>query len=151
TTADSVIRFPSPNERHGSRQEIRHAGIRTLRVDEHGALWVATSSGLIRFLGGQHTFPLPHDAALNRINSIASDWHGGLWVSDRDQGLFKWNPEHPSAIEPVRELAQTRISALYTDSHGRLWFASTSGGIGVIERTGQIRMFGPESGLGVGP
>ena len=151
TTPDSVIRFEQPSTSREFRAELRQPGIRTLRVDEHGALWVATSSSLIRCLDGRQTFPLPPGAGLNRINSIASDWRGGLWISDRDRGLFTWNPERPLTVKPVADLGATRITTMMTGTDGRLWFAATSGRIGVIDRSGTIRTYGPENDVGPGP
>jgi ligand-binding sensor domain-containing protein/signal transduction histidine kinase len=151
TTPDSVLRASSNGGWTGFREELRQPGIRTLRADEHGNLWVATSTGLVRFGRDRRTYPLPRAAALNRISSIASDFRGGLWISDRDRGLFTWNPAHADVIEPVRQLADTRMSSIFTDGSGQLWFATTDGHLGVIDRAGTVHHYGPESGVGTGP
>ncbi len=150
STPDSVIRLSNVSSSLAPYEVMRQPGIRALRVDEHGTLWVATSTDLVRFGRDRHTYPLPPAAALNRISAIASDWRGGLWISDRDRGLFMWNPSNPDAIEPARALGDMRLSSMFTDSTGRLWFTSTAGRVGVIDRAGAVHVYGPESGLGAG-
>jgi signal transduction histidine kinase/ligand-binding sensor domain-containing protein len=149
TTPDSVIQFPNTGSVRLFREAMRQPGIRTFRVDERGVLWLATSTRLVRVSGDRRDYPLPAAAALNRINGIASDGHGGLWISDRDRGVFRFTPARPATIEPVRELAGTRMSSMLTDHNGRLWFASTTGRIGVMD-AGTVHIYGPDSGLGAG-
>jgi ligand-binding sensor domain-containing protein len=149
TTPDGVTHFGSGSGPTPSLEELRQPGIRTFRTDERGVLWIAARNTLLRVSGGVRTYPLPVAAGLDRINDIASDLHGGLWISDLDRGLFTFNPSTPKALEPVRALLGVRISSMLTDSAGRLWFATTMGSVGVME-AGAVHMYGAESGLGEG-
>ena len=152
TTPDSVLRAAPSGGARVFHEELHRPGIRTLRADEHGNLWVATSNGLVRFgAGGERTYPLPTGADVNRISSIASDGNGGLWISDRDRGLFSWNPAHDRALRPMRALGDLRLNSIFGDSNGRLWFAATNSRLGYIERGGMVHTFGIDSGAGTGP
>ncbi len=149
TTPDGLIRFRSSVDGGASRQEVLQAGISTFHVDEGGVMWIAARDRLVRLSGGRRTYSLPAALHLDRINDIASDRHGGLWISDRDRGVFGFSPSKPGVVELVRELAGTTLSSMLTDSSGQLWFATTTGRVGVMNG-GAVHMYGTESGLGPG-
>ena len=155
TTPDRVFRANETafdaETRTGFLTELRQPGVRTLRADERGVLWVATSSSLVRFANDRRVYALPLSAKLNRINSIDSDRLGGLWISDRDRGVFRWNPARPDVVEPLAALGDARLSTMVTSADGRLWFATTAGQIGVLDRSGRVQTFGAETGVGQGP
>lgn len=153
STADELIRFSKVRgEWQSERQQLPHGDVKALHADEEGALWVATTSSLVRFVAGHPTtLPIPGNRPLHRINTIASEVGGDLWISDRDQGLFHWERGHPEGFHLVPGLGNIRVTSTYVDRSGRLWFSSTAGRLGVIDRDGKVQTFGPQDGLGAGP
>lgn len=151
-TADELIQFAGGSG-EGLRQQrlLRASRIRSMRSDARGTLWIATDSGLLNLSDHERWYGASGAvSAMRRINSLAPDVHGGLWISDRERGVFRWHPQRPDVFDPVPQLAGIRATLIYADSGDRLWFVSTVGGLGVLERGGTVRMFGPQDGLSAG-
>lgn len=149
-TADDLIRFPD-GARQASKSVISNIGVRAVRADGKGGLWIATNTGLLRDAGGRTTRYLTSSGRpLTRVNALAAGANGGIWISDRDQGVFHWS-DGDTAVQPMAELAATRATSMHTDRSGRVWFSSTSGRLGMIDTHDKVRTYGAQDGLGTAP
>jgi signal transduction histidine kinase/ligand-binding sensor domain-containing protein len=154
-TSDGTVWAGSDNEMiqisrqdrvlHSLRGGLQGSHMRTSHADENGVLWVATDRGLVRIENGRvSSDPLPGTSQLNRIISITSDAHGGVWLFDLDEGLVRWRGgqvtahELPSSMKRDTALADYADIVSYTDKIGRLWFAVAGGELGVMTHDGKF-------------
>lgn len=151
-TAEGLFRFTRPaGGWRATRTSMPGDTPTIVRADTAGTLWVPTSSGLVRLRGGQPAVRrFGTGRSLRRIHAIAADGRGSVWISDRNQGLFRWDDER-GLVEPLAQLGRTRIRSINAESTGRLWFATDSGRLGVIGPDHTVQTYGPEDGLGTGP
>jgi len=61
----------------------------------NGLLWMATENGLVRFDGFRYDVVYASDMGItdNRLNDVAEDEEGNLWVAAFEKGITRYNPE----------------------------------------------------------
>ena len=113
-------------------------GIRSLAVDEDGALWIGTNTaGLNKLTPGTDRFEaIRHDPSTvgslssDRVVAVLADRRGGLWIGT-DLGLDRID-RASGAIEHVTLPPQTNgghTSALFEDREGRIWLGTWEGAV----------------------
>ena len=136
--------------------------IRTIYVDQSGALWVGTEGGLnkgVRIVPGNHSIDSllfirihsnPNDPASltdDRIRSLYEDSRGTLWVGT-ERGLNKLiaNPtlsggrtrarfvRYFNSPSNPRSLSHNGVYALFEDKSGTFWVGTNGGGIDRFNR-----------------
>lgn len=152
-TAEEVIRFSETNGVwHTDQPNVPMPGVRTLYADVDGSAIVATDEGLWRIVD-QRVSPLPLSGgqARIRVDAIAADYRGGLWIADREAGLAHWRDGHLRRVEIPLGDAEGRILSAYSDRSGRLWLAVTGSRLIGLMDDGASHEFTTADGLGAGP
>src|SRR5690606_31844875 len=101
--------------------------------DSKRTIWIATSSGLSKFLRdkrGFKTYSVQHGLASEHIKSIVEDNHGNLWLGTT-KGLSKFDPQKEVFInydnsDGLQGGEFSRYGA-YKTRDGRLLFGGTHG------------------------
>jgi signal transduction histidine kinase/ligand-binding sensor domain-containing protein len=124
--------------------------------DESGALWSVDSNPtkVSRFQQGlvvdvvSPEHPLPQGVVLKNLIGITGDREGGIWLFDRDQGIFRLaggvltkilnqsEPLYPDAV-------------LYADRNGRIWIGKYNH-VALYDH-GKSQIFGTSDGVPPGP
>ena len=113
--------------------------IHSLFEDERGRIWVSSFSGLAAFEKGKFTAVPSVPAGVK--NAIASDNHGGLWLSlfgSANYGLVHLADGKITEQVPWQKLGGGPGTGLVPDPDGGVWTGLLSGGIAYF-RAGQIR------------
>jgi diguanylate cyclase (GGDEF)-like protein len=121
-----------------------------IRMDQAGLMWIATSSGLLRFDGRQwRVFTKADGLKSSDLVSLAIG-HGEIWIADRDAlGIarlrFQGDKVEVTNITQRDGLSSDFIYALAFDHGGRLW-VTTDNGVDVLDQ-GHWRNYGTQDGL----
>lgn len=94
--------------------------------DTHGVLWVATSTGLMRYDGRSVTVLTRKDGLLDDwIESLLEDRRGRLWIGT-SEGLSVLEGDTITHVRPPRELSASSICFLLEDHREGIWVASNT-------------------------
>ncbi|MCK8502536.1 sensor histidine kinase [Myxococcus fulvus] len=121
-------------------------------LDSDGRLLLGGSSGFWRFdpeTGQVETLSRPEQEEGQRIQAIARDAEGRLWVSFRASTVYRldgetWTPKGGLAALPDLPPARAVL-----DDQGRLWFGYSSNQVVIVEGA-HTRSFNEEQGLRTG-
>ena len=151
-TADGVLHLSQMGGEWKPTQTFFHGlGTRSIYTDEKGTLWIATDRGLWRLpASGTSGSPTLVTAALRRIVGITSDTNGGVWLTDLDEGIRRWNNGRIDAVNLPPEFQHLRAGPSYTDRDGRVWLGFSTGLLAAVNRDGTIASYGPREGLDAG-
>jgi len=138
-------------------------GVRTIREDEDGTLWLGTQSrGLLKLDRQRKVFVQyrnnpndPSSISADRVDSLYEDHEGGLWEGTTGGGVNR-SAIHPLPFQRYRFEHWNRhgsdlnvLSTVFDDSRGFLWIAT----IGALERidrkTGQSMTYRMAGGPGI--
>lgn len=137
---DLIARLPSP--------------IRSAYRDPSGALWLGTHEGLAEWANnGMKSLPLPAPAEpvqYQYVHAITFDASQTLWVSAIDRGLLALHDGRWNLPGPGLHLPEATPTALWTDTAGRRWLGYADG-TAALRTTDSTQLFGPATGLKVGP
>ena len=105
-------------------------GIADLLRDGTGALWAATSGGVVRIEGGRVTRYTHEQGLSSDAAEILAEGAGGVvWIGGRG-GLSRIENGRVTATWTVANgLPSDRIRALYEDERGVLWIGTYDGGL----------------------
>ncbi len=118
-----------------------------MHSDKFGTLWVATRRGLLRIIGRTSSMvPLP-GPPLQRISSITSDLAGGLWLSDRDRGIFRMAGRELKALILPPEFNAVQVVSSHGDLKGRVWFSFSNGRVAAVDPDFKAHLYGARDGL----
>ncbi len=92
----------TPQAFHGTLPSAMHA-------DRAGTLWVATNRELLRIVNGQSSILPLLKPPLPQISAITSDVQGGIWLADRERGLFRWSNGRLKAVAVPTALANVQV------------------------------------------
>jgi ligand-binding sensor domain-containing protein len=151
TRGPSGSRRPGPMVREVSAPELPDYMINSLYQDNHGRIWIATSSGLAYFEEGRiHRVT---NAPLSDLNAMVGDSAGNLWIAQSEHGLAHLRDGRVVEQIPwdklrIRGALSNPLAA--DPANGGVWVGSWSGGV-VWFRDGEVRAsFGSNEGLGAG-
>jgi diguanylate cyclase (GGDEF)-like protein len=110
--------------------------VRALRFDAEGTLWIGTDGGLVIWRHGtpwaqRQRVAGPH----SRINHIAVDAGGAIWVATRTEGLLRWDAQrrrfqaYMHRPGDIHSLPSNAINAVMEDRSGTLWVGSFTDGV----------------------
>lgn len=110
--------------------------INKLHYDEtHNVLWVCTSGGLIKINFKNNLIQnIVHNQNIKRINGLAEDTHGYIWVSTQLNGVYKSTSNQINenlTFEPWKESNPESCYTLHKDQQGNIWLGDNNGKIQV--------------------
>jgi len=104
--------------------------ISALRLDRAGALWVATSGGVVRVKNGAaETFSAADGLSSNLILSIYEDREGSIWIGTEAGGLNLLKSKKFNTFTTKDGLPSDLVKAIYQDPQGGIWIGSNGGGL----------------------
>jgi signal transduction histidine kinase/ligand-binding sensor domain-containing protein len=110
-------------------QEIRY-----LAVEDGGALWVATTGGLIRLDGGrQQTLTTANGLSDEFVRMLFRDRDDNLWLATNGAGISKLAGMAWSSYTRAQGLTDHNVFRIVEDQGGRIFASSERGGIVRIE------------------
>jgi ligand-binding sensor domain-containing protein/signal transduction histidine kinase len=99
--------------------------ISCLLVAGSGDLWVGTEGGFLARRRGDVFEPIPLKARAHRtrINSLAEEWGGGLWIGAGGSGVGRWSQGSCKWFSPgnTNNIADSDVTQVITDKTGRPW------------------------------
>jgi signal transduction histidine kinase/ligand-binding sensor domain-containing protein len=103
-----------------------------------GALWLGTTTGLVKYQNGQQTeYTTAQGLNVNWIHTLFEDRDGNLWLGTEGGGVGKLRGEMVVSYTPAEGLPGQVVSATVEDREGRL-LAITSGFV-VEVASGKVR------------
>jgi ligand-binding sensor domain-containing protein len=118
----------------GTPASVPLAEVRSILVDEAGAVWFATPAGLVqRTVNGRwETLTVEVGLASNEVRSLRTDADGRLWVAT-DAGVQRLDPQGGWRTWTVAEgLSDDHVHDLDFDALGRAWLGTRFGGVTVM-------------------
>ncbi len=121
----------TPQAFHGTLPSAMHA-------DRAGTLWVATNRELLRIVNGQSSILPLLKPPLPQISAITSDVQGGIWLADRERGLFRWSNGRLKAVAVPTALANVQVLYSRGVRSGDVWFSFADGSVGAANVNGDF-------------
>ncbi|MDB5388949.1 MAG: sensor signal transduction histidine kinase [Planctomycetaceae bacterium] len=112
---------------YNSGQPPTYYWINNLMLASDGAIWVASSNGLIRLKDGNPTQWTTEDGLFgNKIYTICEDNEGTIWAGSAT-GIVRIKHDLPKMIRQQNGLPDDRLYAIVPDDYGAFWVASGRG------------------------
>lgn len=134
THSGGINRFDGKNFKiYNTKKGLLDNSVFCITLDKRGRLWIGTAKGVSVFDGmifknydSRHGF--------SRVNNIIEDKHGHIWLTDFDNGLFRFNGTSFTRFTEKDGLASNHTRSITLDKSGNLWIA-TSNGVSVYNGT----------------
>lgn len=115
-----------------------------------GTIIVGGSDGLWRFVDGRMvSITRPTGITETRVQAIARDATGRLWVAFVHRGLFALDGTKWSRAGGIDALPAMGVKEIVSDARGRLWFGYQNNAIAVLDH-GRVTQYGSADGLALG-
>ena len=144
-TGSGLMTFAPDRTLLGSVGDLRYTSVTALQADQRGTVWIGNDRGLARYANGQLSY-VRSVGQLDQISAITTDKDGGVWICDRNRGVFRWHEDTLTAFNTVPELARRPVAAIYADSRDRIWFGLFSGVV-VVRDGDRFRSYTPADGV----
>lgn len=126
---------------YGPKEGLPEVPVTALSVDKSGALWIATTSRVVRFQNERFVpVNFPKAPQLSDIRGLSATSDGTLWIYDDAEGLFTHRGHHLARFEPPAELGGRRVRCLYVDHSDALWLSFTGGNVLVVKPDGTYQL-----------
>ena len=145
--------FKSYHEIEGDSSSLGGSYINDVFEDSDGRLWIGTSKGLCLYdyeSDSFRTYRISANKPLkNRINSIAQDSKGLLWVTTPFDGIYSFGGPDKGFLhypDGVIQKASNLYKKLFIDSEGAFWIGARGAGLLQFDKkTGGFSVFKPAS------
>ena len=97
--------------------------ISTLNVLDDGLL-VGTAKGAYIFSFRTEQFTLLSDKITSQINSFAQDGDGNIWISTREQGIFRYNHRNQNCKNYPFSQLKGYVALVFVDANNQVWAMS---------------------------
>ena len=105
--------------------------IRTLLVDDAGALWLGTGQGLVRYADGKSSqYTVANGLPTDVVGTLATDRAGNLWIGTWGGACRLISEAIVSYIR--REGLPGSTASVYEDEMGRIWAVLVDGSVAEI-------------------
>jgi ligand-binding sensor domain-containing protein/anti-sigma regulatory factor (Ser/Thr protein kinase) len=105
----------------------KDSGVRGIVPAQDGALWIGTTTGLIRRKDGEERlFTTKDGLADNWILSLIESANGSIWMGTRS-GFSRWRNGEIDSFRPQDGLSQSTVYSVYPDREGSLWVGTKHG------------------------
>lgn len=130
-TADGLNSFDGRSFRHYPLpDEAASCTVNCIVETSDGRLWLGTDDAVYSFDGKSFSrirayegVEPPHSIVM----SMAEDHDGNLWISTREQGVFRYTPSTGALANYLSDLEEPNIEAVYVDSNNIVWAAPFCG------------------------
>ncbi len=123
---------------------LPHNRVSSLKFDQQGFLWLATSNGLFRFDSYKFKEYAQVKADTSFINSpylesLLVDSKGNIWSGYYIGGIIKYNPKDQSVVSYLPDdkdstaICGNRIRSICEDKEGNIWVGSGANGIAKLD------------------
>jgi len=103
------------------------SSVRAMLTDAGGALWIGTTSGLVRLKDGQeHCFTVADGMADSWVLDLAPGQGNTLWIGTKD-GYSRYQNGQFESFHTRDGLSQSTVYCLCEDHEGSLWVGTKSG------------------------
>jgi ligand-binding sensor domain-containing protein/putative methionine-R-sulfoxide reductase with GAF domain len=140
---NECIRFDGTDPKWG---DISFMGSYAFCETSEGSIWISGGQGLRIYDKKKQHFAKPSHELLNNgtIVSILEDSSRNIWVSCREEGIYKFSPEGKllDSITNKDGLPPSRLNHLRIDEQGRLWTVSKEGFFCIEPLTRQVTRAG---------
>jgi signal transduction histidine kinase/ligand-binding sensor domain-containing protein len=124
-------------------------GIRVLSVAaaRNHTIWMATTRGVFRT--SQSTANVNPDLivpGLTSVTAMAEDFDGGVWLSDTNKGLHRWQAGRLTSFAANPLLSYRAVTTLHGEENGLVWIGFFGGGLATY-KAGETREFSTRDGL----
>ncbi len=121
--------------------------IHCLYVDNGGDLISGTGVGVAILRQNESVATLlPEVPDLQTVVAITRDPAGGLWLCDRNVGVYRLQDGKVQRFPELHREADGWVAVAHTDGSGRVWLGLTTGELALYEN-GQFRLFSNKDGL----
>jgi len=121
--------------------------VSALRVDREGALWIATSGGVARWLNANvETFTSAEGLSSNLVLSLFEDREGSIWIGTEAGGLNLLKSKKFNTFTTKDGLPSDLVKAIYQDAQGGIWIGSQGGGL-TLFKDGKFTTWTTRDGL----
>jgi ligand-binding sensor domain-containing protein/two-component sensor histidine kinase len=120
--------------------------LQVMLSDSGGALWIGTSSGLIKYRDGkQALYTDVQGLSDNNIRSLMEDRDGNLWIGSYSGGVCKFSGELIVSITRTEGLPGQTVWRVVEDRQGHIYASVLNGGLVEIVEEGVVRVPGTET------
>lgn len=138
---DALIQFEptrveprrAPHAFHGALPSAMHA-------DRAGTLWVATNGELLRIVDGSSSVIRLPEGPLDQISAITSDAQGGIWLADRERGIFRWHNGRLKQLALPADLSRVQVLCSLGAQNGEVWLSFADGRVAVADANGNFHV-----------
>lgn len=154
-TLEGAVRYSGREFRvfdAGNVPGLRGNAVRSVAVDEHGAVLLATTrDGVARQTGeGWEFLRLNQEAVVDATITVAAGRAGRVWAGGENSGVIRFDADGGQRQYGVADgLPSAYVNALAENNDGRLWVGTTRG-LAWIEGD-QVHAVGTQRGLRAGP
>jgi PAS domain S-box-containing protein len=114
---------------------LSHNTVQAVFVDHKGTVWVGTEDGLDRFDEATQSFQVykaGHGRNESRVDQIAEDLKGALWIATQATGLVRFDPDsgHFTSYRHTsdsRSLSNDMTNSVCVDHTGMIWVGTQNG------------------------
>ncbi|MCU1327924.1 MAG: hypothetical protein JWN34_3294, partial [Bryobacterales bacterium] len=105
----------------------RDEGVRFLKEDAHGVLWIGTVAGVRRLEGGLQGDPFALPRVLDVHARVIYESPAGLWIGTTDAGLLRWSNGRFSRFLAPASLPNDNVLSIEGDREGNFWIGTQGG------------------------
>jgi signal transduction histidine kinase len=127
--------------------------IRAIHATDNGLLWLATSSGLVRFdteTRSFERFDRSNGLPSHSLKNIIADSKQRLWICTSDNGVFRYDPVSQDILHlnTSKGLPSNQIRSMMMDADDEhtFWIGSETHGL-IRYKNGNVRSISVENGL----
>jgi signal transduction histidine kinase/ligand-binding sensor domain-containing protein len=118
--------------------------------DSDGSILLGGQDGLWRFAKGRfEALAVPPDRKGARVQSIARDGAGRLWVAFRGSSIYRLDGETWVLKGDVKDLPDGTPARVVTDADGRLWLGYNDSRLVILDGD-RVRSYGGDEGPNIG-
>jgi ligand-binding sensor domain-containing protein/two-component sensor histidine kinase len=103
------------------------ATVRAMHCSNDGAIWIGTTSGLIRLMNGKERIFTKADGIADEwVDALADGSGGSLWIGTKN-GFSRFANGEMESFQAKDGLSQSTVYALHEDREGNLWVGTKHG------------------------
>ena len=119
--------LPKDNIKPKTKDVSTPHGVRTIKQDRKGNIWIAAFDGIFRYDGKSFT-NITSKVSSVRFFSVLEDKKGNFWFASIGSGVYYYDGKSFRNFTTRDGLANNEVTTIYEDKTGKIWFG-TQGGV----------------------